>query len=56
MFESGATVAEYLTPVEAEQVQPNGVDLTVESLYEQTTPGRIAPRTASTGSTPARTS
>ncbi|WP_435062152.1 deoxyuridine 5'-triphosphate nucleotidohydrolase [Halobaculum sp. EA56] len=41
MFESGATVAEYLDPVEDDQVQPNGVDLTVESLYEQTAPGRI---------------
>ena len=41
MFESGAFVAEHVTPVTAEQVQPNGVDLTLEAVFEQREPGRI---------------
>ncbi|MFC7135651.1 deoxyuridine 5'-triphosphate nucleotidohydrolase [Halobaculum litoreum] len=41
MFESGVTVADYLDPLDDDQIQPNGVDLTVESLYEQVSPGRI---------------
>ncbi|MFC7096986.1 deoxyuridine 5'-triphosphate nucleotidohydrolase [Halobaculum marinum] len=41
MYESGAFVADHVDPLREEQVQPNGVDLTVDSLYEQTTPGRI---------------
>ena len=42
MFRSGATVAEHIDPVADEQVQPNGVDLTVDALYEQVAPGRVA--------------
>ncbi|QDX40038.1 deoxyuridine 5'-triphosphate nucleotidohydrolase [Salarchaeum sp. JOR-1] len=42
MFESGAYVAAALGGVSGEQVQPNGVDLTLAGVYEQTTPGRIA--------------
>ena len=41
MFEPGRVVADHITPVTDTQVQPNGVDLTAEAIYEQTTPGRI---------------
>ncbi|NHN48132.1 deoxyuridine 5'-triphosphate nucleotidohydrolase [Halostella sp. JP-L12] len=41
MFRSGAFVAEHLDPTTAEQVQPNGVDLTVEAVFEQVERGRI---------------
>ncbi|UIO99662.1 deoxyuridine 5'-triphosphate nucleotidohydrolase [Halobaculum sp. CBA1158] len=41
MFESGPTVARHLDPVADEQIQPNGVDLTVDAVYEQVEPGRI---------------
>jgi dUTP pyrophosphatase len=42
MFRSGGFVAEHVTPVDDAQVQPNGVDLTLASVHEQTTRGRIA--------------
>ena len=42
MFESGATVADYVEPLRDDQIQPNGVDLTVDAVHEQTEPGRIA--------------
>ena len=41
MFRSGAFVAEHVTPVGKEQVQPNGVDLTLEAVFRQREPGRI---------------
>ena len=41
MFESGAFVGGHLTPLDEEQLQPNGVDLTAAKVYEQTAPGRI---------------
>ena len=41
MFESGPVVAEHVTPVEPEQVQPNGVDLTVVAIEEPIDAGRI---------------
>ena len=41
MFRSGAFVAEHVTPTTDEQVQPNGVDLTLEAVFEQREPGRI---------------
>ena len=41
MFKSGAFVAEHVTPVTPEQVQPNGVDLTLEAVFSQREPGRI---------------
>jgi len=41
MYESGAFVAEHVEPVGAGQVQPNGVDLTVEAVLEQVDSGRI---------------
>ena len=42
MFESGAFVAEHVEPLRESQVQPNGVDLTLEAVFEQVGPGRIA--------------
>jgi len=42
MFRSGAFVAAHVTPVDEQQVQPNGVDLTLEAVLEQVGPGRIA--------------
>jgi dUTP pyrophosphatase len=41
MFRAGDFVAEHVEPVAEEQVQPNGVDLTVGSVYVQIDPGRI---------------
>jgi dUTP pyrophosphatase len=41
MYESGAFVADHVEPVTEAQVQPNGVDLTVEAVLEQREPGRI---------------
>ncbi|SDZ95523.1 dUTP pyrophosphatase [Haloplanus vescus] len=41
MFRAGSFVADHLTPVTPEQVQPNGVDLTVDAILEPTERGRI---------------
>jgi len=41
MYASGAFVADHVDPLTDEQVQPNGVDLTVEAVLEQREPGRI---------------
>ena len=41
MFESGRYVAEALGGVDAEQVQPNGVDLRLGAVFEQVEPGRV---------------
>jgi dUTP pyrophosphatase len=41
MFKSGAAVADVLGDLTEDQVQPNGVDLTLGAVYEQTSPGRI---------------
>ncbi|MFC7018804.1 MULTISPECIES: deoxyuridine 5'-triphosphate nucleotidohydrolase [Haloarcula] len=41
MFKSGQFVAERLEGLRDSQVQPNGVDLTLEAVYEQVEPGRI---------------
>jgi dUTP pyrophosphatase len=41
MYRSGAYVADQVTPTADEQVQPNGVDLTLEGVYDQREPGRI---------------
>ncbi len=41
MFKSGAFVAEQLDEIRKSQVQPNGVDLTLDSVFEQRSPGRI---------------
>lgn len=42
MFKSGAFVADQLGDLQDEQVQPNGVDLTLGAVFEQTTAGRIS--------------
>jgi deoxycytidine triphosphate deaminase len=41
MYRSGAFVADHVTPTTDEQVQPNGVDLRLEAVFEQREPGRI---------------
>jgi dUTP pyrophosphatase len=41
MFRSGAFVARHLSGVDDEQVQPNGVDLTVDDVFEQREPGHV---------------
>jgi dUTP pyrophosphatase len=41
MFRSGVFVAEHVEPNTDEQIQPNGVDLTLAAVYDQQTPGRI---------------
>ena len=41
MFESGQFVADHIDDIDEEQIQPNGVDLTVSAVFEQVTPGRI---------------
>lgn len=41
MFKSGAFVAAQLDSLRESQQQPNGVDLTLEAVYEQLSPGRI---------------
>ncbi|GAA0465322.1 deoxyuridine 5'-triphosphate nucleotidohydrolase [Halococcus dombrowskii] len=41
MYESGAFVAAQLAPVTDEQIQPNGVDLTLDAVFEQQNAGRI---------------
>ena len=41
MFESGAYVAEHISPINQEQVQPNGVDLTLSAIEEPIDAGRI---------------
>jgi dUTP pyrophosphatase len=41
MFKSGRFVADHLGDLRDDQVQPNGVDLTLGAVYEQVSPGRI---------------
>jgi deoxycytidine triphosphate deaminase len=41
MFRSGAFVADHIHPIDDEQVQPNGVDLTLEAVLEPSEVGRI---------------
>jgi deoxycytidine triphosphate deaminase len=41
MFRSGAFVAEHVSPTDDDQVQPNGVDLTLGAVYEQVEPGLL---------------
>jgi len=41
MFESGEYVAGFVEPTRDSQVQPNGVDLTLDAVSAQTSPGRI---------------
>jgi dUTP pyrophosphatase len=41
MFKSGRFVADHLGDIRPEQIQPNGVDLTLQAVFEQTDPGYI---------------
>ncbi|WP_411964595.1 deoxyuridine 5'-triphosphate nucleotidohydrolase [Haloferax sp. YSMS24] len=41
MYRSGSFVAQHISPVTDEQVQPNGVDLTLDAILEQVEPGRL---------------
>jgi len=41
MFKSGQFVARQFDDLRADQVQPNGVDLTLGAVYEQVKPGRV---------------
>jgi dUTP pyrophosphatase len=41
MFRAGSFVAEHVAPTTPAQVQPNGVDLTLDAVFEQRDPGRI---------------
>ncbi|MFB6219874.1 MAG: deoxyuridine 5'-triphosphate nucleotidohydrolase [Halolamina sp.] len=54
MFRSGRFVAEGITPVrdgalDDAAIQPNGVDLTIESVFEQRSPGRVGREGKSVG-------
>ena len=41
MFRSGRDVAERVSPITVEQIQPNGVDLRLETVFEPRERGRI---------------
>jgi deoxycytidine triphosphate deaminase len=41
VYESGRYVAAHVSPTSPAQVQPNGVDLTLEAVFEQTGAGRV---------------
>jgi len=41
MFRSGRFVADVLGDVDEAQVQPNGVDLRLDAVFEQVEPGRV---------------
>jgi len=41
MYRSGAFVADQIEGLRDDQVQPNGVDLTLAEVYEQRSPGRV---------------
>lgn len=41
MFRSGQFVSEQCSPVSDEQLQPNGIDLTLDQVFEQIDAGRI---------------
>ncbi|WP_136688800.1 deoxyuridine 5'-triphosphate nucleotidohydrolase [Halorhabdus amylolytica] len=41
MFKSGHFVAAQLDELRDDQIQPNGVDLTLDAVFEQVEPGRI---------------
>ncbi|GAB7095663.1 deoxyuridine 5'-triphosphate nucleotidohydrolase [Halolamina litorea] len=41
MFRSGASVADDIDGADDDAVQPNGVDLTVAAVFEQTSPGYV---------------
>jgi dUTP pyrophosphatase len=41
MFRAGTVVADHVSPVDAEQVQPNGVDLTLDAVERFDEPGYL---------------
>ncbi|WP_227132172.1 deoxyuridine 5'-triphosphate nucleotidohydrolase [Halorubellus salinus] len=41
MYRAGSFVASHVEPTREDQRQPNGVDLTLEAVFEQREPGRI---------------
>jgi dUTP pyrophosphatase len=41
VFRAGSVVADHVSPVESAQVQPNGVDLTLDGVARFDEPGRI---------------
>ena len=41
MYRAGSFVGEHVAVTSPEQVQPNGVDLTLDAVFEQREPGRI---------------
>lgn len=41
MFESGAYVAQHVSPIDDAQIQPNGVDLTLAAIEQPIDAGRI---------------
>lgn len=41
MYRNGAFVSDHVTPTNDEQVQPSGVDLTLDAAFEQRSTGRI---------------
>jgi deoxycytidine triphosphate deaminase len=41
MYRAGSFVASHVEPTREDQHQPNGVDLTLEAVFEQREPGRI---------------
>ncbi|MFC6951856.1 deoxyuridine 5'-triphosphate nucleotidohydrolase [Halorubellus litoreus] len=41
MYRDGSFVASHVEPTREDQHQPNGVDLTLEAVFEQREPGRI---------------
>jgi dUTP pyrophosphatase len=49
MFRSGHVVADHVDPVTEVQVQPNGVDLTLERVFEPRDAGRIGREGKSVG-------
>jgi dUTP pyrophosphatase len=49
MFRSGAEVAAGIDGVDDDAVQPNGVDLTLEAVFEQTRPGYVGREGKSVG-------
>lgn len=49
MYKAGEFVAEHISDVSSYQIQPNGVDLTVGSIYEQTEPGFLGAQEKSIG-------
>ncbi|KTG08808.1 deoxyuridine 5'-triphosphate nucleotidohydrolase [Haloprofundus marisrubri] len=41
MYRAGSFVGDHVSSVSGEKLQPNGVDLTLEAVFEQREPGRI---------------